>query len=140
MDRLACLVRHWAWADEAMVKFDRELADGSEYDDDPMSDRPFGAYYHWCALLCGFGEAALAHGLVSPLQLEPIRQDIEANFASLSACRQLLGVMPAPETHRRIVDLLPDGEALARLRCVHEAFGEALRQKQVPREIDSRDH
>jgi len=29
VDRLACLVRHWTWADEAMVRFDRELADGA---------------------------------------------------------------------------------------------------------------
>ena len=65
MDRLACLLRHWTWADEAMARFDRELADGWDYDDDPMSDRPFGAYYHWCALLCAFGEAALDHGLLS---------------------------------------------------------------------------
>src|SRR5262245_52904452 len=59
LDRLVCLQRHWMWADEAMARFDRELADGWDYDDDPMSDRPFGAYYHWCALLCAFGEMAL---------------------------------------------------------------------------------
>jgi hypothetical protein len=27
-----------------------------------MFDHPFGSYYHWCALLCGFSEAALEHG------------------------------------------------------------------------------
>jgi hypothetical protein len=64
LDRLVCLQRHWMWADEAMARFDRELADGWDYDDDPMSDHPFGAYYHWCALLCAFGEAALDHGLL----------------------------------------------------------------------------
>jgi hypothetical protein len=68
LDRLACLLRHWAWADEARTAFDRELASGWDYDDDPMSDHPFGSYYHWCALLCGFSEAALEHGLLSPLQ------------------------------------------------------------------------
>ena len=57
VDRLACLLRHWAWANEARATFDRELGDGWDYDDDPMSDHPFGAYYHWCALLCGFGES-----------------------------------------------------------------------------------
>ena len=25
VDRLACLLRHWTWADEAMARFDREL-------------------------------------------------------------------------------------------------------------------
>src|SRR5262249_48625705 len=47
MDRLACLLRHWAWADEARAEFDRELANGWEDDEDPVSDHPFGAYYHW---------------------------------------------------------------------------------------------
>jgi hypothetical protein len=77
-DRLACLLRHWTWANEAMATFDRELANGLDDEDDPMSDHPFGAFYHWCALLCGLGEAALEHGLLSPFQLEPIRQDLEA--------------------------------------------------------------
>jgi hypothetical protein len=62
VDRLTCLIRHWTWADEAMREFERELASGWEYDEDPAADHPFGAYYHWCALLCGFGEAALDDG------------------------------------------------------------------------------
>jgi hypothetical protein len=33
-DRLTCLMRHWTWADEAMARFERELADGLEYDED----------------------------------------------------------------------------------------------------------
>jgi hypothetical protein len=140
LDRLACLMRHWTWADEAKATFDRELANGWDYDDDPMSDHPFGAYYHWCALLCAFGEAALDHGLLSPLQLEPIRQDLEASLPGLRACRQLLIVIPASlEEHPRIVDLLRDRETLPRLRRVHHAFGEALRKEQVSREIDSLD-
>jgi hypothetical protein len=28
VDRLACLLRHWTWADEAKARFDLELADG----------------------------------------------------------------------------------------------------------------
>ena len=40
LDRLVCLLRHWTWADEAMARFDRELADGWDDDDDPMSDHP----------------------------------------------------------------------------------------------------
>jgi hypothetical protein len=139
-DRLVCLLRHWTWADEAMTRFDRELNNGWDYDDDPMSDHPFGAYYHWCALLCAFGEAALDHRLLSPLQLEPIRQDIEKSLPGLRACRQLLVVIPASlEEQPRIVDLLRDGETLGRLRRVHRAFGEALRKEQVSREIDSLD-
>jgi hypothetical protein len=58
VNRLVCLLRHWTWADEAMARFDRELVKGWDYDDEPMSDHPFGAYYHWCALLCAFSEAA----------------------------------------------------------------------------------
>jgi hypothetical protein len=73
LERLICLLRHWTWADEAMARFDRELATGWDYDDGPISDHPFGAYYHWCALLCALGEAALDHGLLSANQLEPIR-------------------------------------------------------------------
>jgi len=140
LDRLGYLLRHWTWADEAMATFDRELANGWDYDDDPMSDHPFGAFSHWCALLCPFGEAALGHGLLSPFQLEPIRQDLEASLPGLRACRQLLVVIPASlEEHPRVVDLLRDGETLARLRRVHQAFGEALRKEHVSREIDSLD-
>jgi hypothetical protein len=58
VDRLACLLRHWTWASEALARFDRELADGCDY-----------------------------------------------------------------------------GETLAGLRRVHEAFGEALRNEQVSREM-----
>jgi hypothetical protein len=139
-NRLACLLRHWTWADEAMGRFDRELAKGWDYDDDPISDHPFGAYYHWCALLCAFGEAALDHGLLSPVQLEPIRQDIDKSLPALRACRQLLIVIPASlEEPPRILDLVRDGETLPRLRRLHEAFGEALRNEQESREIDSLD-
>ncbi len=140
LDRLVCLQRHWMWADEAMARFDRELADGWDYDDDPMSDRPFGAYHHWCALLCAFAEAALDHGLLSPLELQAIRQDLEACLPGLRASRQLLVVIPASvEEHPRVVDLLRGGEMLPRLRRVHHAFGEALRKEHVSREIDSLD-
>jgi hypothetical protein len=140
LERLACLQRHWMWADEAMARFDRELAVGWDDDDDPMSDRPFGAYYHWCALLCAFGEAALDHGLLPPMELEPIRQDLESSLPGLRACRELLVVIPASlEKHPRVVDLLRNGETLPRLRRVHMAFGEALRKEHVSREIDSLD-
>jgi hypothetical protein len=141
LDRLACLLRHWAWADEAMAAFDRELANGWDYDDDPISDHPFGSYYHWCALLCGFSEAALEHGLLSPLQLDEIRRDLEVSLPGLRACRQLLVVIPASlEDQPRILDLLRDEETLGRLRRVHEAFGEALREERLSREVQSLDH
>jgi hypothetical protein len=35
------------------------------------------------------------------------------------------------------LDLIRDGETLARLRRVHQAFGEALRKEHVSREIAS---
>jgi hypothetical protein len=73
-----CLFRHWTWANEAMARFEQELAGGWENDEDPVADHPFGAYYHWCALLCGFSEAALEQGLLSTLQLDAIRRDLEA--------------------------------------------------------------
>jgi hypothetical protein len=136
-NRLACLVRHWTWADEARGRFERELANGWEYDDDPPADHLFGAYYHWCALLCGFGEAALDHELLSPSQLEALRSDLEACLPELRACRQLLVVIPASrEEHPRVVDLLRDQESLRRLRRVHYGFGEALRKEQMSRALD----
>jgi hypothetical protein len=139
VNRLACLFRHWTWADEAMTQFHLELANGWEYDEDPLADHPFGAYYHWCALLCGFSDAALEHGLLSASQLDALRTDLEATLPGLRACRQLLVVVPASlEEHPRIVDLLRDVEMLGRLRRVHDAFGEALREEQTSRELESR--
>ncbi len=140
LDRLASLFRHWAWAVEARTAFDRELGNGCD-DDDPMLDRPFGSYYHWCALLCGFSEAALEQGLLSPFQLDAIRRDLEVSLPGLRACRELLVVIPASiEEQPRIVDLLRDEETLGRLRRVHDAFGEALREERLSREVDSLDH
>jgi hypothetical protein len=137
VNRLACLFRHWTWADEAMKRFERELVNGWDYDDDPLADHPFGAYYHWCALLCGFSEAALQHGLLSESQIEALRPDLEASLPGLQACRQLLGVIPASlEEHPRIVDLLHDGQTLGRLRRIHNAFAEALRQEHMSRDLD----
>ena len=138
-ERLACLLRHWTWADEAMARFDRELADGWDYDDDPLSDRPFDAYYHWGALLCALSEAALEHGLLSALQLDAIREDLEASLPRLRACRQLLVVVPASlEEEPRTVDL-GQSEAIKRLRRIHDAIGKALRQEQASRQVDSLD-
>jgi len=140
-DRLTCLLRHWAWANEAMERFEQELAGGWEYDEDPVADHPFGSYYHWCALLCGFSEASLEHGLLSSAQLDAIRQDLEASLPGLRACRQLLVVIPTSlEEQPRILDLLRDEETLGRLRRIHKAFGEALREERMSREIDSLDH
>jgi hypothetical protein len=137
INRLACLFRHWTWAEEALAHFERQLADGWEYDEEPLADHPFGAYYHWCALLCAFSEAALEHGLLSGLQLEALRPDLEASLPGLRACRQLLVVIPSSlEDHPRIVDLLRDDETLGRLRRIHYAFGEALRKEQMSRELD----
>jgi len=139
VDRLACLLRHWTWAEEALTRFERELAAGWDDDDDPMSDHPFGSYYHWCALLCAFAEAALDQSLLPPLQLDAIRQDVEESLPGLRACRELLVVIPASlEEQPRIVELLHD-DNLSRLRRIHRAFGEALLQERSSREIDSLD-
>jgi hypothetical protein len=130
-------LRHWTWADEAKTRFEQELAGGWEYDEDLAADHPFGTYYHWCALLCGLSEAAVEHGLLSTRQLDAIRQDLEASLPALRACRQLLVVIPASsEEQPRIVDLLRNDEALARLRRLHHAFGELLREEQMSRELD----
>jgi hypothetical protein len=139
VDRLGCLVRHWTWADEAMARFERELAAGWDYDEDPLSDHPFGSYYHWCALLCALAEAALDQSLVPPLDLNSIRQDVDASLPKLTASRQLLTVIPTSlEEQPRIVDLLHD-DNLSRLRRIHRAFGEAIRREQMSREIESLD-
>ncbi len=136
-NRLAYLSRHWKWADEAMARFERELANGWEYDEDPPADHLFGAYYHWCALLCGLSEAALEHGFMPGSHLDDLRPDLEACLPDLRACRQLLVVIPTSrEKQPRIVDLLRDDETLRRLRRVHCAFGEALREEQQSRKLD----
>jgi hypothetical protein len=137
VDRLTCLVRHWTWADEAKTRFEQELAGGWEYDEALAADHPFGAYYHWCALLCGLSEAALERGFLSTRQLDAIRQDLEAGLPGLRACRQLLVVIPSSlEQHPRIAHLLGDDEAIGRLRRLHHAFGEALHEEQTSRELD----
>ena len=107
------------------------------YDDEPVADRPFGAYYHWCALLCGLSEAALEHGLLSTLQLDAIRRDLEVSLPGLRACRDVLVVIPGSlKEDLRLADLLRDDEMLGRLRRLHHAFGEALREEQMSRELD----
>jgi len=137
INRLACLLRHWTWADEAMKHFERQLVDGWDYEEDPLADHPFGAYYHWCALLCSFSEAALERGLLSKLQLETLRPELEASLPGLQACRQLLVAIPESlEEHPRIVDLLRDSQTIGRLRRIHHALGEALRKEQMSRALD----
>jgi hypothetical protein len=137
INRLACLLRHWTWADEARARFERELANGWEYDDDPLADHLLGPYYHWCALLCGFSEAALEGGLLSGSTPNALRADVEACLPELRACRQLLVVVPASrEEYPRIVNLLRDDETLHRLRRLHAAFGAALREERMSRELD----
>ena len=137
ISRLACLFRHWIWAEEALARFERELAVGWEYDEDLLADHPFGAYYHWCALLCGFSESALESGLLSERQLTPLRADLEASLPGLRACRQLLVEIPTSlEAHPRVVDLLREDKTLDRLRRIHAAFGEVLREERMSRDLE----
>jgi hypothetical protein len=137
INRLACLLRHWVWADAAMKEFERELATGWSFDDDPAADTLFGAYYHWCALLCGFGEAAWDHDLLSGSDLATLRPDLEAALPVLRACRQILIVIPGSrEEQPRVVDLLRDHKTIQRLRRLHVAFGEALREEQLSRDLN----
>src|SRR5262249_1617328 len=141
VDRLASLVRHWTWADEALARFEQELAGGWEDDEGLIANHPFGEDYHWCALLCGFCDAGLEQGLLSTGQLGAIPSDPEASRPGLRACRQLLVVIPASlEEQPSVVNLFGNGETIARLRRLHEAFGKALRDERMLREIDSLDH
>jgi len=140
VDRLACLVRHWTWADEALARFEQALAGGWRYGEDLIADHPFGAYYHWCALLCGFCDAALEQGLLSTVRLVAIHHDLEVSLPELRACRQLLVVIPESfEEQPRVVDLVHDEEKLGRLRRLHGLFGDVLREERMLREIDSLD-
>jgi hypothetical protein len=143
-DRLLCLLRHWAWADEARSRFEREL---QAFPDEharaaaDSADRPVGAYYAWCAMLCAIGEAALSHAFVHDPPLDAIRDGLKALMPWLRVCRKRLFDVPAsPEPHPKIADLHRDTATLTRLRRVHRAFGEAFRNEQVSREVDSLDH
>ena len=137
-DRLACLLRHWTWTEQARRVFDRELAQAGD-DENPVADRPFGSYYHWCALLCALSEAAVDSALLSPEQLDAIHDDLEATLPQLRACRQLLIHIPA-SFEPSLEDLLHDTETLARLARLHKTFGDALHAEQMLREVDSLDH
>lgn len=140
IDRLACLMRHWTWTDEARQRFERELTDGWEYENAPFADHPFGAYYHWCALLCSFGDAALEDGLLSSSAMGPIRADLEASQPALRACRQLLLTIPSTlEQQPLVADLIRSEESLGRLRRLHVAFGDALNHARASREVESLD-
>lgn len=93
LDRLSCLLRHWAWADEAKSRFEREL---HAFPDEHArvaahsADRPFGAYYAWCAMLCAIGEAALSHAFVHDPPLDAFRDDLTALMPWLRVCRTRL--------------------------------------------------
>jgi hypothetical protein len=59
------------------------------------------------------------------------------SLPGLRACRNVLLVIPASlKADLRLADLLRDDEMLGRLRRLHHAFGEALRQEQMSRELD----
>lgn len=136
-NRLVCLLRHWTWADEAKARFERELAGGWEYETDPPADHLLGTYCHWCALLCAFSEAFLEHEVLPTLQLDMLGSDVEACLPLPRRCPQVLvAIPPSREDHPRIVDLLRDDETLRRLRRIHGAMGEAIRDELMSRAIE----
>jgi hypothetical protein len=144
MDRLSCLLRHWAWADDARSRFERELQAFPDEHSRAVAnsaDRQLGAYYEWCAMLCAIGEAAVGDGLVYDPPLDAIREELEEILPWLRACRKLLFDVPSTrEAHPTIADLHRDTATLNRLRRMHRAFGDAFRNEQVSREVDSLDH
>ena len=126
-ERLACLIRHWEWTDQARARFERELADGWAYDEDPAADHPFGAFYHWCALLSSFIDALAVDGLLPSCQGARIRADLHASCPDLQVGRHLLLAIPsAIEARPLIVDFLHDDERLDRLRWMHKVFGDVI--------------
>lgn len=137
-DRLACLLRHWTWTEQARRVFDRELSEVGD-GENAVADRPFGSYYHWCALLCALSESAIDSALLSPEQLDAVHDDLEATLPQLRACRQLLIHIPA-SFEPTLEDLLHDTETLARLARLHKTFGDALHAEQMLRQVDSLDH
>ena len=136
--RLACLARHWAWADGARSRLDRALADGWDVEQDPAGDHLFEAYYQWCALLCALIEAVLDGELVSSDQLETVRSDVELVLPTLRRCRDVLLVIPATREERpRVGDLLrDDGSTLERIRRIHGLFGATVAKEQRSRIAD----
>jgi hypothetical protein len=52
----------------------------------------------------------------------------------------LVAIPASLEEHRRIAALLRDEEMLGRLRRLHSAFGDAIREEQMSRELDLLDH
>lgn len=73
--------------------------------------------------------------------LDAIRDDLEATIPWLRVCRKRLFDVPtSPEPNPKIADLHRDTGTLTRLRRLHRAFGEAFRNEQVSREVDSLDH
>jgi len=144
IERLSCLLRHWGWADEAKSRFERELASFPDEHARTAADsgnHALGAYYHWCAMLCAIGDAAVGHSLLHHAPLDMIHEDLEATLPWLRVCRKRLVDVPvSPEPYPRIADLLRDSGTLMRLRRMHRAFGEAFRNEQVSRELDALDH
>lgn len=138
VDRLACLMRHWEWADEAMARFEQELAAGWNYDDNLLANHPFGSFYHWGALLCAFCEAALEEELLSKAELDATRLDLDTSLPIMRTCRERLATVPMSlEEEPLIIEWIRHDETLARLRRVHELFGQALQRARVRRSVDS---
>jgi hypothetical protein len=139
-NHLACLLRHWLWAEDARTRFEGARGQGWEQDVDPGADRLYGAFYQWCALLCGVAESAGRGDISNEPGGEVSSHDLDTSLPVLQAGRDVLAVVPTTrEGHPRIIDLLREGETLQRLRRVHRGCGEALRREQDARERDMLD-
>jgi hypothetical protein len=86
-----------------MGRFDREADEDWQNDGDSISDRPFGAYYQWCALLCALVEAAIDQSLLSPSQLDAIRQDLEESLPVLRLTLDWTGACIPPVTQEACI-------------------------------------
>ena len=137
INRLACLFRHWTWADEAW----RDSSESWQRMGVPTKIRLPIIYsvrttigVRCCAVSArrrSSTDFCRGRGWTRSV---PTSKRV---CLVLQACRQLLVVIPASrEEHPRIVDLFRDDEMLGRLRRVHCAFGEALREEQMSRELD----
>jgi hypothetical protein len=102
-----------------------------------LADRPFGALYQWCGLLCAVVECVIASDAVQGVEQT---DDLRVTNQWLQRSRALLMVVPRSVDYNDRSLLFRGGDTLEKIRRLHRALGEAFRQEQERREIDSLDH